>query len=57
MSRERIIDTCDTTQVGGMGMGPAVTRTIVRAHGEQLWAMPNVGSICQFTQPAGGAGS
>ena len=37
-----------------MGIGLAVSRTIIQAHGGRLWAMPNVprGAIFQFTLPA-----
>jgi signal transduction histidine kinase len=39
-----------------MGIGLAVSRTIIQAHGRRLWAMSNVpqGAIFQFTLPADG---
>ena len=46
----------NTTKAHGMGIGLAVSRTIVQAHGGRLWATPNVpqGAIFQFTLPADG---
>src|SRR5712671_3169743 len=45
-----------STKAHGMGIGLAVSRTIVQAHGGRLWATPNVpqGAIFQFTLPADG---
>jgi C4-dicarboxylate-specific signal transduction histidine kinase len=43
-----------TTKSNGMGMGLAICRTIIEAHGGQLWAEPNMphGTIFQFRLPA-----
>jgi PAS domain S-box-containing protein len=51
--RERIFDAFYTTKPEGMGMGLAISRTIIDAHGGRLWAMPNEGpgTTFQFTLP------
>jgi two-component system sensor kinase FixL len=45
-----------TTKTHGMGIGLAVSKTIIQAHGGRLWASPNVphGAIFQFRLPAEG---
>jgi two-component system, LuxR family, sensor kinase FixL len=53
---DRLFETFYTTKAHGMGIGLAVSRTIIQAHGGRLWAAPNVpqGAIFQFTLPADG---
>jgi signal transduction histidine kinase len=50
---DRLFDAFYTTKPDGMGMGLAISRTIIQAHGGRLWATPNVpqGAIFQFRLP------
>jgi PAS domain S-box-containing protein len=50
---EEIFGAFYTTKREGMGMGLAVSRSIIEAHGGQLWASSNEprGAIFQFTLP------
>jgi len=47
-----------TTKPQGLGMGLAISRSLVEAHGGRLWATANVphGAVFQFTLPMGGEG-
>ena len=51
----RIFDAFYTTKREGMGMGLAVCRSIIEAHGGRLWATPSPprGAVFRFTLPAG----
>jgi PAS domain S-box-containing protein len=52
-SFDRLFDAFYTTKPHGLGMGLAVSRSIVAAHGGRLWATANTphGAVFQFTVP------
>jgi PAS domain S-box-containing protein len=52
-SLERLFDAFYTTKSAGMGMGPAICRSIIETHGGRVWATPNTprGAIFQFQMP------
>ena len=51
--RKRVFDPLFTTKSNGMGMGLPICRSIVRAHGGELWAAPADphGTEFRFTVP------
>ena len=57
-SLDRLFDAFYTTKAHGMGMGLAISRAIIEAHGGELWATPNVpqGATFQFRLPTEGDG-
>jgi len=48
---ERIFEPFETTRASGMGMGLAISRAIVEAHGGRLWAEPGPQGLFCFTLP------
>ena len=53
---ERVFDAFFTTKPDGMGMGLAISRTIIESHGGRLWATADStkGAVFQFNLPAEG---
>jgi PAS domain S-box-containing protein len=54
---DRLFDAFYTTKPDGMGIGLALSRTIIESHGGQLRALPDVskGAVFQFRLPTNGA--
>lgn len=56
-SGEKIFDPFVTTKPSGMGMGLAISRRIIEAHGGRIWAESNMegGATFRFTVPSASA--
>ena len=52
---DHVFDAFFTTKADGMGMGLAISRTIIESHGGRLWATANSpqGAVFHFTLPTG----
>lgn len=52
-SPDRLFNAFYTTKPQGLGMGLAISRSIIEAHGGRLWATANVpnGAVFQFMLP------
>jgi signal transduction histidine kinase len=50
---QRVFETYYTTKSQGMGMGLAISRSIIEAHGGRLWAKTPTphGALFEFTLP------
>jgi PAS domain S-box-containing protein len=57
-SLEHLFEAFYTTKPHGLGLGLAISRSIIDAHGGRLWATANVpcGAVFQFTLPQGSEG-
>jgi PAS domain S-box-containing protein len=57
-SLDRLFDAFYTTKPHGLGLGLAISRRIIEAHGGRLWATANTphGAVLQFTVPMGHEG-
>lgn len=56
MALDRLFQAFYTTKVNGIGIGLAISRTIIESHGGLLWAEPNMprGAVFKFKLPTDG---
>jgi signal transduction histidine kinase len=56
---EHVFDAFYTTKPHGMGMGLAISRTIIESHGGRIWASANSpkGAVFQFRLSTGANGA
>jgi PAS domain S-box-containing protein len=47
--KDRLLDAFQTTKADGMGMGLAISRSIIESHGGSLWYTPNPGPGVTFS--------
>jgi signal transduction histidine kinase len=52
---DRLFEAFSTTKPHGLGLGLAISRSIIAAHGGRLWATAQAphGTVLQFTVPIG----
>jgi signal transduction histidine kinase len=53
--RDRVFEAFYTTKPQGMGMGLAISRSIIEAHGGRLWSRHDAGATFLFRLPAASA--
>ncbi|MEJ8815757.1 PAS domain S-box protein [Variovorax ureilyticus] len=52
---DKLFEPFHTSKAQGIGMGLSISRSIIEAHGGQLWTVPNVphGAVFRFSLPVG----